>query len=923
MILKKHPSAWHRFCRSAVLLTVILLFVGCGGEQQPSQLASTSQQADSLMELAFLAEDSGNFVGAQSYVRKALAIYEEHNDSANMSDCYTELAVCNQRTGDLTTSIESAQAAIRIDEARRDQQRLGSDYSNMAGIYLTSKQYDEARSFINKAIILDEANNRVEKLSVRYGLATEIYVKLGELDKALDFANKALKLDTSQGDTLKMGRRMSQKGDVYAAREEYAQAEKLYRDAIDMLQKKKERTSTCITYKQLGHLYMKTGRRQQARECLEQSLHMAEQQNNRYIMQTATEHLGNLLEQSEPATALRYLQQSLALKDSIYNEQTSQLLSSYAARFKSTEQAHTIEQQESQLRSHRFVIVGGVVILVLLLLLCGALYYMFRERTRSRNATRKLIEIRNTFFTNITHEFRTPLTLVHGLSHQMLTHPDMDEAQRQQCLTDIQRQGDSLLTLVNELLEASKLMGDQQTPPWMHGNVAAYVSMTVDAYRSYAATQQVALHYQPDTSDIEADFVGNYVAKILRNLISNSLKHLPQGGDIIISLQATERQWQLHVEDTGGGISDEDLEYIFVPFYRGSGSNEGNSTGIGLNFVQQMVEKMGGTVSVRNAQQGAHFTVELPRKSPHGTVHAWDGTKVEAPTPLPIAPRIDKEQGAMSKGQEKSTSHSSPLPSSGGIRGGASLLIVEDNQDIARFISTVMGPDFNTFFATDGEEALEKAQETMPDIILTDVMMPRMDGMELCRRVRQSDVLNHIPIIVISAKDDERDRLDALQAGADAYLLKPFNAEELTLRVDQLLRQRQLLRQKFASGLPASGDYTGLKEGERQFLERLTALIESQLSNRDLNTDMLADGMKMTRTQLNSKTRAVTGNTANNYIARIRMDRAARMLSQSDLNIGEVAMKCGFEDVSYFSRVFKQAFDCTPSQYRQGARGEK
>ena len=888
---------------------LLLLAFGCGGENKPAERYTTSQQADSLMEQAFLAEDSGNFVGAQTFVREALAIFEEEGDSAGMSDCYTELAVCNQRTGDLTTAIEVAQAAIRIDEARRDQARLGSDYSNMAGIYLTSKQYEEARSFISKAIILDEANKRNDKLSVRYGLATEIYVKLNQLDKALNYANKALKLDTEQGDTIRMGRRMSQKGDVYAARKEYGEAERLYRDAIAMLQKKKERTSTCITYKQLGRLYMDMGRRQQARECLEQSLHMAEQQNNRYIMQNAAEHLGNLLEEAEPTMALRYMKQSLALKDSLYNEQTSQLLSSYAARFESAEQEHTIEQQEVRLRTHQYALIVIAVIVVLLALLSGALYYMFRERTRSRNATRKLINIRNTFFTNITHEFRTPLTLVHGLSHQMLTHPQMDEEQRRQCLTDIQRQGDSLLVLVNELLDASRLMAEQ-SPSWMHGNVAAYVGMTIDAYRAFADTQGVALHYQPEQSDVEADFVGNYVAKILRNLLSNSLKHMPDGGDIIVSMQATERQWMLHVEDTGGGISADDLEHIFAPFYRGSDSNASTSTGIGLNFVKQMVEQMGGDVSAQNAGQGARFSVVLPRKSPRGTDSVWDGMKVEMPQPLPIPVK----EGAATASETAAERPAQNVATTT----APTLLIVEDNRDIARFISTVMGPDFNTLFATDGEEALAKAHETMPDIILTDVMMPRMDGMELCRQVRQSDVLNHIPIIVISAKDAERDRLDALQAGADAYLLKPFNAEELTLRVDQLLRQRQLLRQKFASGLPASGDYTGLKEGERQFLERLTALIESQLSNRELSTEMLADGMKMTRTQLNSKTRAVTGNTANSYIARIRMDRAARMLSQTDYNIGEVAMKCGFEDVSYFSRVFKQAFDCTPSQYRKG-----
>jgi len=897
------PAALYTMRLSTMLvgLLLALLPLGCGSPEKHAPQKTSSQQADSLMELIYEAEDSNHFEKAKGYAREALAIYEELNDSVGMSECYGELVVCHQRTGDLTEAIEAGQQAIKIDVAIGDDEKLATDYNNMAGVYLTSKQVTEAKVLINRAIQLDTQDNRTKKLSIRYGLATEIYVKLDSLDKALELANMALKLDTEAGDTVKMGRRMSQMADVYLARKEYGKAVQLYQEAINMLTKKKERTSTCITYKQLGQAYMRSGQTAKARECLEISLQMAKDINSRYIIQSTCEHLGNLLSQTDPATAFEYMKQSSAWKDTLFNEKNSQLLSSYAARFESAEKAHTIEQQEAELRAHRLFIWVGAIILILLSLLCGALYYMFRERTRSRNATQKLIDIRNTFFTNITHEFRTPLTLVHGLSHQMLSHPDMSQEERKRCLTDIQEQGDSLLELVGELLEASKMMSGQNTPPWMHGNVAAYVAMTVETYRSYAATQGVTLHYQPEQPDVEADFVGNYLAKILRNLISNSLKYMPSGGDIIVSLQATDKRLSLHVEDTGGGIAEDDIDNIFEPFYRGKSSKEGNSTGIGLNYVQQMVNQMHGTVSVANTQHGARFSVVLPRRNEKAVTHEWDGSAVDAPKPI----------------SSPTKAHTALPTTTDASQTDPSLLIVEDNPEIARFIGMVMGSHYNIQFALNGEEALLKAQENMPDILLTDLMMPQMDGLELCRRVRQSDVLNHIPIIVISAKDADSDRMEAFQAGADAYLIKPFNAEELTLRVEQLLRQRQLLRQKFASGLPADNDYTGLKEGERQFLERLTALVESQLSNRELNTEMLADGMKMTRAQLNSKTRAVTGNTANNYIARIRMDRAARMLKQTDMNIGEVAMKCGFEDVSYFSRVFKQAFDCTPSQYRK------
>ena len=243
---------------------------------------------------------------------------------------------------------------------------------------------------------------------------------------------------------------------------------------------------------------------------------------------------------------------------------------------------------------------------------------------------------------------------------------------------------------------------------------------------------------------------------------------------------------------------------------------------------------------------------------------------------------------------------------------------MEDNQDVAFYIGGLLKDRYRLLYARDGKEGLEKAAEYMPDLILTDLMMPGMDGFELCREIRSSIVLNHIPIIIITAKSEDVDKVQGLEAGADAYLLKPFNTDELHVRIAKLLEQRRVLRDKYSHALRNNcPESVKLLPADQAFMDRLTDIVYSQISDTALNSDKIAEKMCMSKSQLNRKVRVITGSNTTTYILHVRMEKSKRMLSSNDLPIGDIAMQCGFEDAGYFSRVFKQTFGMTPSQYRK------
>ena len=446
---------------------------------------------------------------------------------------------------------------------------------------------------------------------------------------------------------------------------------------------------------------------------------------------------------------------------------------------------------EMQQRTKNIYLLVSLFALLLVGAAAGLLWYVSRMKSRHNRAMKQMEKVRSNFFTNVTHEFRTPLTVILGLLEQ-LQKGGMNREELQKSIETISRQGQSLLDLVNQLLEVSKVRSEVGEPEWRTGDVVAYIRMLIENYQVYAQQKRVDLRFIPEEMSIMMDFVPEYLCKIIRNLLSNALKFTPKEGRVSLLMSRNKDKLMIYVVDTGVGIDAGDLPHIFDTFYQGE-NNGGSDTGsgIGLSLVKQMTECMYGHIKVESRLgEGTKFMITLPLQ--HGN-SLWEkylpDEKSDFFQPLSVngggvmlAEDYDVERAGENR-EINDSMHSS-------------ILIVEDNEDVSYYIDQLLKKDYHLLYARNGNEGLEKAKEYMPDLILTDLMMPEMDGYELCREIRHSDILNHIPIIIITAKSEEEDRVRGLDTGADAFLQKPFNADELKVRIVKLLEQRRLLREK-------------------------------------------------------------------------------------------------------------------------------
>ena len=432
--------------------------------------------------------------------------------------------------------------------------------------------------------------------------------------------------------------------------------------------------------------------------------------------------------------------------------------------------------------------------------------------------------------------------------------------------------------------------------------------MAIENFKPYADSKRIELTFSHSLTRIDIDFVPDYMQKIISNLLSNAIKFTPNYGKVNVTLEKTTgNRLKLQVFDTGQGISPESLPHVFESFYQAENINYVIGTGIGLSLVKLTTEAMGGSVEAQSIpNQGSTFTVTLPMSKRENikVLDDHETVKLATETRLPGTPPPDGNADTLT-----------------GTDAGTRILIVEDNQDIAYYIGMHLEKTAHLYYARTGEEALQKARETMPDLIITDVMMPgEIDGLQLCRTIRDDEITGQVPIIIITAKTNEADRVKGLEAGADAYLTKPFNSEELLVRVDKLLERQKKIRSMLAKQQTeeALEQEQQLPAEDRQFMNRVTDAIYRLMAQGKTDIDSLAEQMSLSRSQLNRKVLAITGLNTSGYMMRLRLIKAKRLLKGSpELSISFVAAKCGFDDIAYFSRIFKQNCGMTPSQYRK------
>jgi len=522
------------------------------------------------------------------------------------------------------------------------------------------------------------------------------------------------------------------------------------------------------------------------------------------------------------------------------------------------------------------------------------LFYKYQLRQRlAQQETLRLRELdafKNRFFTNITHEFRTPLTVILGTSQQVEAEAS-DELKKKFRL--IRRNGENLLRLINQILDLAKLESQSLKMNYVQGDVLAYLRYISESLLAFANAQNILLRVESTERELLMDYDPERLLQIVYNLLSNAIKFTPSGGKVTLSVQVLRQEAPqrllLTVQDTGIGIPPEDLPHIFDRFYQVNNLEKAKTggTGIGLALTKELVQLMGGTIAVESEPgQGTTFTVQLPitRKAEKGKMDDSPFAFAEAP-PSPVS--------------------RPPSP--------VHVLIIEDNPDVVQYLTTCLEEHYTLDFAYNGSAGIEKALASIPDLIVSDVMMPEKNGFEVCDFLKNDERTSHIPIVLLTAKADVQSRLTGLRRGADAYLAKPFHEEELLVTLENLLTLRKKLQAKYAAFSDVAPDEIG-NELEDAFLQKVRTIVLEHLSDSHFSVEDLCRLLTMSQPQLHRKLTALTGKNATLFIRSIRLAKGKELLQHKNMTVSEVAYAVGFTDPKYFSRVFSAEFGLPPSK---------
>lgn len=543
--------------------------------------------------------------------------------------------------------------------------------------------------------------------------------------------------------------------------------------------------------------------------------------------------------------------------------------------------------------------------LLYFLLIAGVIYGLYRFQLNRRLALaeasrlRELDEVKTNLYTNITHEFRTPLTVIKGITQQIQGHDTEKKL--------IERNSDQVLDLVQQMLDLAKVDAGQASVSMVHGDILYFLRYVVESFHSLAFQQKITLHFYAEEEAIKMDYDPEKIMGILSNIISNAIKFTPEYGKIqVVARQISdhageENALELLIKDTGVGIDQAHLPFLFDRFYQvdASRTRRGEGTGIGLSLTKEWVELMDGQITVESeVDRGTTFLVRLPITH---NARAADSALI-----VPLRPERGMQAGRIAAQR--------PTNWLGTIANRPLLLIVEDNLDVQHYLTRCLESEYRLVFARNGREGLDRAHQYIPDLIISDVMMPEMDGFELCHQLKTDHRTSHIPIIMLTARASAQDRITGLQKGADAYLAKPFSHEELHVRLEKLIELRHRLREKYGQGFPMPDPDSISEDTELAFLHKLHQAVHDNMEREDFKLDQLARELTMSRMQLHRKLKALTDQTPAQYVKQIRMAYAKKLLLETTLTVSEVATRVGFRSHAHFSTAFKEFFGIAPSE---------
>lgn len=530
---------------------------------------------------------------------------------------------------------------------------------------------------------------------------------------------------------------------------------------------------------------------------------------------------------------------------------------------------------------------------------------------RDKEHQEEINQMKMRFFINISHELRTPLTLI-LTPLQEIINKISDRWTRNQ-LEYIQRNANRLLHLVNQLMDYRRAELGVFELKAKKGNAHQLIQDNFLFYDKLARHKKITYTLHSELEDKEVLFDANYLELIVNNLLSNAFKYTESGQSITVTLKKENGWLLLQVSDTGIGIPINKQGKIFERFYQIESEHVGS--GIGLSLVQRLIELHHGRIELDSEEnKGSTFSVYLPQD-----------LSVYKPSELASNNEQNEEEQVYSTNSKAMYFIDTEKVENESVESGdkkrGTILIVEDNNEIRRYLSNGLADLFNTLEAGNGEEALEKLKDNEVDVIVTDVMMPVMDGIKLCKNVKQNIRTCHIPVIILSAKTDIKDQMEGLQMGADDYIPKPFSLAILTTKIQNMMRTRRRMLDKYAKSLEVEPEKITFNAMDEALLKRAMAIVEKNMDNIEFSTDEFAREMNMSRSNLHLKLKAITGESTIDFIRKIRFNEAAKLLKDGRYTVAEVSTMVGFNTPSYFATSFKKYFGCLPTEYIKKSKG--
>ena len=922
----------------ATFVTGFFLLVSCGKKsvaftpderKTADSIVHSVRTPDSLAMLQKRLESEGNKLGSivalrewgkrlrnESRFEEALHTHSEGlrqaeavGDTIEWVQALNNIGTDYRRMGVLDVAQEYHYSAWTLSEECADtsftakKNRVVS-LNGLGNIYLTLGNYERADSALRMALAGEQQLHSAVGQAINYANLGSIFEHRGQTDSAWVYYRRSMALNHEAGSDLGISLCHTYFGSLYEKAQQYDKATEEYETAYRMMQTSKDEWHALNSLIALAGIYHITGNDAKEMEYLSRARQVAERIGSKeHLAEIHTLYYKHHKRLGDYREALTAYEQATAMQDSVLDMEKVNRIQNTSLSIERNRQER--EKNDMMLRlvqertTKRTGYIVFAIVVVSLLGLVALLLYIQRIRKRNHLTLKRLSSLRENFFTNITHEFRTPLTAILGLSHDLQNPEVTDVGDKAQT---IERQGKGLLTLINQLLDISKIKSSVGNADWRNGNITAYFTMIVESWRDYARSRNIDLQFFAKDM-VEMDFVPDYVNKVINNLLSNAFKFTPEYGRVSLSLQR-EKDWLLiDVEDTGKGMDKKTMVHVFEAFYQAENDVPNIGTGVGLALVKQIMDAVKGKITVESTLgKGTTFHISVPIQ--HTAKRKMEGGN------LGITPLLPKEEPVLAD-------------SEGGDE-QCRLLVIEDNSDIAAYIGSQFADRYAVSYAENGREGLEKAQELVPDLIITDLMMPGMDGLEVCRQVRSNEIINHIPIIVVTAKITEEERIEGIAAGADAYLSKPFNADELRTRVEKLLEGRRLLCEKYAqvamdSNRDDGDDDAPLNHADLRFLSKVSDTIHTLLGrNKGVDVSIIASNVCMSNSQFYRKLVALTGYTPSAYIQRIKIQKAKNLLDGNpQMSFNEVADRCGFDAYPNFVRAFKNVCGVTPTEYRR------